>query len=190
MWNHGIRWRGNSLVVPTCRGPTRTNNFRSLICSSNILKILLAVSYSGCSKDTNQHGKLYIGSKLTATSLLCKSDQMASAGFFRDILTSKVETQAYIHSESKPSVWKIKLKANSAEVIRFSGAKETIEDVETYNVENTVSGLLLTSQRLEQGTSPQIITIDNSNSSFVYSSQHVNPLWNRANVFYGSCATY
>lgn len=150
----------------------------------------IATSCGRFSQDNVLRGEPYIGVKLTATAILCKSDRIASAGFFPDLKTGKVETVALIHHESKPSTWRIILKGNSAEVIRFSGATQTIEETEIYTVENTTGGILMISQRGEQGTSPQIITIDKSNSSFVYTTQHVNPFWNRANIFYGSCFPY
>ena len=149
----------------------------------------ITVSCNRFTQDSG-HKESYVGTELTAATLLCKSDRLASGGFFRDLKTSTVETVASIHHESKPTTWRITLKGNNAEVIRFSGATETIEETETYTVESTLSGILLISQRIEQGTSPQIITIDKSNSSFVYTSQHVNPFYNRANIFYGSCAPY
>jgi hypothetical protein len=41
--------------------------------------------------------------------------------------------------------------------------------------------------RLDAGESPESIFIDSLTSSVVYSSQHVNPLWNRANIWYDTC---
>jgi hypothetical protein len=39
----------------------------------------------------------------------------------------------------------------------------------------------------EVGRSVQVITIDPSSSSFIYTTQNAQPLWNRANTFTGTC---
>jgi len=129
----------------------------------------------------------YVGAQLKGTVLLCKSDQLASGGFWRTSAAGNVESGASIRREEKATTWRITLKRSVAEVIRFSGASQTIEEPEVYSVEPTSVGILLIYQNRASAASPQIITIDLTNSSFVYSSQHVNPLWNRANIFYGSC---
>jgi hypothetical protein len=92
--------------------------------------------------------------------------------------------------QSRATTWRITLQGNRADVIRFSGASQTIEEPEVYSLEQTTSGILLTYQKRSASESLQVITIDPSNSSFVYSTHDLNRLWNRASVFYGSCQPY
>lgn len=136
----------------------------------------------------------YSGPKLTGDVFLCTSDQNTAGGYWYDAAKETVEQGASIRRESKVTTWRIKLRKNDADVIRFSGASQTIEDPEIYSVEVTrTGGLLMVWQNRPSGFSPQIITIDPTNSSFVYSSQHVDVLllrWNRANIFYGTCRPY
>lgn len=122
--------------------------------------------------------------------LLCKSNEWTAGGFWRHVKSMEVEKGARIAKEPSITTWRITIKGEIAEVIRFSGATQTLEEPEIFSVETTFGGLLLMSKNRPYGVSPQIITVDTSNSSFVYSSQHVNPFWNRASVFYGACSPY
>jgi hypothetical protein len=137
-------------------------------------------------KDLTKHK----GVELKTDTFLCKSNYLAAAGFWRNFNDSTIEEGIVISDESKTTTWRITLKGITAEVIRYSGATETLEQPEIFSVEPTIGGFLLISKQRSLGESTQIITIDVSSSSFVYSSQHVNPLWNRANVFYGTCVPY
>lgn len=122
--------------------------------------------------------------------LLCKSNEWAAGGFWRNPRSVDIEKGARVATEPDTTTWRITIKGETAEVIRFSGAMQTLEKPEVFSVELTTGGLLLISKSRPHGVSPQIITIDLSNASFVYSTQHVNPLWNRASVFYGVCNPY
>ena len=78
-----------------------------------------------------------------------------------------------------------------AEVIRFNENFEELEAPVRFSFEVTPGGgFLLVKTIRSPGTSPEVISIDPLNSSFVYSSQHVNAMWNRANIWYGSCKPY
>ena len=77
---------------------------------------------------------------------------------------------------------------SSAEVVAFTGATQTLEASEQFVVSRGPAGLLLT--RNDARLSTQTITIDPSNSSFVYSGQDVNLLMNKTNIFVGSCRPY
>ena len=81
--------------------------------------------------------------------------------------------------------WRIVLNGNVASVTSTSGTGDS--QTATFSVERTTQGLLLIHADRPPGASSQIITIDTSNGSFVYSDQHTNPLWNRATVFFGAC---
>ena len=132
----------------------------------------------------------YKGRELKGDTFLCRSSEVAEAGFVRDLGTLRVDQTAAVSKQSRVTTWRITLRGATAEVITFSGATQALERPEVYGVERTTGGLLLVWQSREAGQSPQIITIDALNSSFVYSTQHVNPLANKANVFFGSCQPY
>lgn len=118
--------------------------------------------------------------------IMCKCNDLASAGF-RLLASGDVRKYGSL-GEEPTTTWRITIKGDVAKVVCFSGASQQIEEPELFSVERTlVGGLLLISKGRGYGHSPQVITIDPRNSSFVYSSQSVGPFSNRANVFYGSC---
>lgn len=134
----------------------------------------------------------YAGPKLASRTVMCKANQLAAAGFWRNLGDATVQEGARIEQDPKPTYWRIAInpQAGIAQVIRFNANLEALEAPVTFTVEPTFGGLLLVKHSREAGTSPETISIDPNNSSFVYSSQHVNVMWNRANVWYGSCSPY
>lgn len=136
----------------------------------------------------------YSGSELKGEILLCTSDQVAAGGYWYESKTKVTEQGATIGKESRVTTWRITLRKTTADVIRFSGTSQTIEEPEVYSLEVTATGgWLLVWQNRPPGSSPQVITIDPSNSSFVYSTQFVDLMLfrsNRANIFYGTCRPY
>lgn len=136
----------------------------------------------------------YAGSTLEVnSSVQCKSKQRVGVGFWRDILSKDVEKGYSAEIEPQETVWRIVLiKSKNSEtaalVSRFSGATKNLEEPKKFEIETTSKGLLLVSADRAKGESPEVITIDVSNSSFVYTTSHINPLWNRTNVFIGSCS--
>jgi hypothetical protein len=131
----------------------------------------------------------FVGSpvKLEGT-LQCKADQLAMGGFYRDIDSESVEQLAQLTTERHETTWRITFQDDVAEVTRFSGATETLEMPERFTVGQGFYGVILVSERAPH-ESPQTITIDPKNGSFVYSSQFVDPDYNRANVWYGRCTS-
>lgn len=130
----------------------------------------------------------YVGIPLQGTTFQCKSDEVAAAGFWRDVTSNSVKQQASVAKQSGTTYWRITLKGRIAEVTGFSATTQTVDEPQMFTVEQTTGGLLLIYRDRAPGESTQIITIDLGNGSFVYSSQHVNPFLNRANVWHGSCA--
>jgi hypothetical protein len=130
----------------------------------------------------------YSGTAVRSLSLVCKAENMAAGGFWRGT-NGRIEEGARFEQEPKPTFWKISLsKDGTAQVIRVNANSEEIESPKLFSVEVTPGeGLLLLPADRLSGTSPETISIDLDNSSFVYSSQHVNQMWNRANIWYGSC---
>ena len=135
----------------------------------------------------------YTGSalKLDTLTFLCSSNRVASGGYWGS--GENVEQGGWVKAEPATSQWRITLNPEepSAEVTRLSGLSRPSEESETYTLEVTPSGgfLLVWKERL-RGFAPQVITIDPSNSSFVYSTQHTNMLRNRGSVFWGTCVPY
>ena len=130
----------------------------------------------------------YTGTKLSSSTFLCKANRLAAGGFWRN-KDGSVSGGARSEAELQPTYWKVLLSIDTAmaQVIRFNGNSEDLTAPERFKIEVTPpGGILLVSER-QSGASPQTITIDPSNSSFVYSSQHVNSMWNRVNIWYGSC---
>ncbi len=132
--------------------------------------------------------KEYKGKELGLKSTFqCKSKKRVGAGYWTDLFSNKTKVGASIDQEPNETTWRITLKGKGlAEVIRFSGANQSLEAPEIFNVE-IESGLMLTSKNRPSGQAPQTITIDVNNSSFIYTSTHVNPMYNRTNVFIGTC---
>ena len=129
----------------------------------------------------------YVGMPLQGSTFQCKSDEVAAAGFWRDVTSGSVKQEASVAKQSGTTYWRIALKGRTAEVAGFSAATQMVDEPQVFTVEQTTGGLLLIYRDRAPGESPQIITIDLGNGSFVYSSQHVNPMLNRANVWHGSC---
>jgi hypothetical protein len=161
-----------------------TRILSGLLISFFVLFLLSVVSFA----DT-EFEKLdrYSGSKLTTATFICKSARLAAAGFWRDWRANSIDKGVTVSTEAETTIWRITVGNDMAEVIRYTGATQEVENPKRFSAESASGGLLLIAKDRTSGESPEIITIDMSNSSFVYSSQHVNPLWNRANVFIGSC---
>ena len=158
---------------------------------------LLAVTVLGVpdaqSADKYERKAPYAGSRLVSPTVMCKTNQIAAAGFWRDVGKAIVEEGARIEREAKPTYWRVTVAGQSgiAQVIRFNANLEALEAPVVFTAEPTPGGgLLLVKRDRDPGTSPETISIDPVNSSFVYSSQHVNVLWNRANIWYGTCTPY
>lgn len=127
----------------------------------------------------------YTGQPLEGTVFLCSSDHVTSAAFRRDLGTGTVTEHTYVSTERSVTTWRVAFNGNQAEVIVFQGATQTVEAPERFAVQRNQFGYFLTWQGFESGA--QTISIDLSNSSFVYSSQNLHALKNGVNTFVGSC---
>jgi hypothetical protein len=123
-------------------------------------------------------------------SLRCTSDRVAAAGLWRTP-TGFVDDVGKQDQSSK-FIWYIGWKDTTALVAREGGIQGkgeperwTVEHLPSGGIEGQ-AGLVLTTDRAS-GESLQAITIDARTSSFVYTTQNVTGLSNRANVFYGTC---
>jgi len=148
---------------------------------------------SARSSDRYERKVPYTGPKLATPTVICKASQLAAAGFWRNLANATVDEGARIEEEPKPTYWRITFSGQTgiAEVIRFNSNLEALEAPVVFSAEPTPGGgLLLVRKNREPGTSPETISIDPVNSSFVYSSQHASVMYNRANIWYGACKPY
>jgi hypothetical protein len=152
-----------------------------------------ATAATAQSSDRYERKVPYTGPKLSASTVICKASHLAAAGFWRNLADAKVHEGARIEAEPRPTYWRVSIsgQTGTAQVIRFNANLEALEAPVTFSVEPTPGGgLLLVRKSREPGASPEAISIDPANSSFVYSSQHANIMYNRANIWYGTCAPY
>jgi len=128
---------------------------------------------------------MYRGSKLDGTSFLCTSERVVSGGF-RTGYTGKTTEVVDVAKQRAVTTWAIKLADKEAQVYAFTGTKpnKTMEETETFYLFPSSTGVLLVEIK---GSSTQTITIDRSNSSFVYSGQDLNSFMNKTNIFTGTC---
>jgi hypothetical protein len=144
------------------------------------------------SADSGERQVSYTGPKISSSTLVCKASQMAAGGFWRELSDLSVAEGARFQEETKATHWRVSVspEKGTADVIRFNGNSEALEAPVRFSFEATTGGFLLVKTTREPGTSPEVISIDPLNSSFVYSSQYANLMWNRANIWYGSCRPY
>lgn len=113
----------------------------------------------------------YSGSRLTGDVFLCSSDQIAAGGYWSDAAKKTTEQGVSMGREKDVITWRITLRKTDAEVVRSSSALQIDEERDIYTKETTpTGGLVLVWRDRPPGWSPQIITIDPTNSSFVYST--------------------
>ncbi len=125
----------------------------------------------------------YQGQPLEVTSMrlvniVCESDFTDSTGYYRT--KEGTDLVSVFEKQRKRAVWIISVKGDEATVSDDQG------NVRRFQATNRKSsGLVLVDVSME--AAPQVISIDPQNSSFVYSSQNVTPVWNRINVWVGRC---
>lgn len=169
-----------------------------------VVLFLLAVALSGLtaiapapsvsySADSGERKVPYTGPKISSWTLMCKATHMAAAGFWRNLSDTSVTERAGFYKEPKPTHWRVSIskEKGTAEVIRFNENFEELGAPDLFSFEVTPGGgFLLVRSTRDPGTSTEVISIDPLNASFVSSSQHANIMWNRANIWYGSCRPY
>jgi hypothetical protein len=135
-------------------------------------------------------GVAYSGQRLQEGSTYqCTSDQVISAGIRRDMVNGKVMDASDNSKQQNVTTWRITLNGSKAAVIAFSGATQSLEAPEEFSVyHNSPIGILLTGVwKRGAALTVQTITIDFSNSSFLYSGQDLSPFMNKTNCFVGTC---
>jgi len=156
-------------------------------------QLLAGAAIAARSADNYERKVPYTGQKLVSSTVMCKANQLAAAGFWRNLTDATVNEGARIEQEPKPTYWRITVlgQGGTAQIIRFNANQEALEAPVAFTAEPTPGGaLLFVRKNREPGMSPETISIDPLNSSFVYSSQHANVMYNRANIWYGTCTPY
>jgi len=130
------------------------------------------------------------------TSLLCESNEAAVVGYYHTEAGSGKQAEKVggpLERQKGKSQWRVDGVATATNVVRvtrYSGALHQI-DVPTsvWRIETDPLGtgfILLPTDRA-QGAAMEVMTITLATGAFVYSTQHVNPLWNRTTIFVGQC---
>ena len=128
----------------------------------------------------------YSGSRLEGTAFLCTSHNVTAGGFLTDPGNGRVQQVSELTRESNVTTWRITLGSDDAVVASFSGAT-ALGTPDAFRLRRTADALTLARQ---EGLGSQTITIDLTNSSFMYSGQSMGPFVNKLNVFAGSCLPY
>ncbi len=128
--------------------------------------------------ETPYHGQALKMTSMESLNIVCESDLADSTGYYAT--PEGTILQSIFKKQSKRATWIVSIRANEANVMDDQG------NLGRYVItKRDSSGLILV--EAGRGVSVQVITIDPRNSSFVYTSQNVSLLWNRANTFTGRC---
>jgi hypothetical protein len=160
-------------------GPHRVDPRPSyLILVGPLLGLALLAMPAAAFEASYQGRQLRTSSATGPLTWTCRAAYAANTGYYRG--TGWTVTSEYT-KQSRPATWIIAFHAdNSVRVTDGQG------NVGRYIVTRwEAAGVTLV--EAEPGVSVQVITIDPSSSSFVYTTQHAQPLWNRAATFTGAC---
>ena len=153
---------------------------RKGLCLAVSLVIFFAGHGGASGYETSYTGKpsnvLSISVPITVT---CRADYAAPTGYYRD--GQKGWTVSSSFEKQRTTVtWIITIDGNRGRVTDGQG------NVGTYLVtKRDATGVILV--EAVENVSIQVISIHPSNSSFVYTTQNANPVWNRASTFTGAC---
>ncbi len=136
------------------------------------------VLFAACDNEAPYRGQSLGVTSMESVNIVCESDLVGTTGYYAE--KDGTTLVSWLKKQSKRDVW----------IISVTGDEATVGDgqgnVRRFQVANRKSsGLVLVDVSME--TAPQVISIDPQNSSFVYSSQNVTPVWNRINVWVGRC---
>jgi hypothetical protein len=150
---------------------------------NKVLRVLVFVGLVLVARPVVAFEAKYQGRPLRVTSdtgpltWTCRAEYAASTGYYRDegwTLTADYKKQ------SRPATWIITFQNDGA---RVTDAQGNVGRYLMIKLDRTGIALV----EAETGMSVQVISIDPSSSSFVYTTQNAQPLWNRASTFTGTC---
>lgn len=119
--------------------------------------------------------------------ITCHSELAGSTGYYyNDVkggvrLSFDADLVSSFKKQSNPATWEISITGNQADVQDGQGNRGRYQITK-----RGPDGLILV--EVQSGTSIQVITIDPRNSSFVYTTQNVHFMWNRASTWVGQCS--
>ena len=129
-----------------------------------------------------------VGAETETTAFLCESNESAGVGYYG---TKGEKMSGPLERQTQPSQWRIDFlpASTTARVTRYSGTLQQIDvPPRLWRVEAALMGAASSSSRRSgRGDATEVITFTGATGAFVYSTQHVNPLWNRASVWVGQC---
>ena len=124
------------------------------------------------------------GQRLRADTIVCESSGTVAVGYWHQ--GDKVIERA-THESPASTRWAITIKDDIAFTKQVGQSTLNPDEITKFRVERAFGGWQLVELERPFGVSPETITIDPANGSFVYVVQHADNLWNRANVLYGKC---
>lgn len=125
-------------------------------------------------------GPMLKGAFEKGTKFLCISNLAGSTGVYPEAGEHRVISE--FTKQSKPATWRMMIDKENAAVVDNQGNEQVMLTTK-FNSE----GIILVGAGRNE--SVQIITIDPNNSSFVYTTQNAQVLWNRASTHVGRCDT-
>ena len=125
-------------------------------------------------------GPMLKGAFDKGTKFLCISNLAGSTGVYPKAGEHRVISE--FMKQSKPATWQMMIDKESAAVVDNQGNEQVMLTTK-FNSE----GIILVGAGRNE--SVQVITIDPNNSSFVYTTQNAQVLWNRASTYVGRCDT-
>lgn len=114
------------------------------------------------------------------TIFLCVSNLAGSTGIYPESGGHQVISE--FTKQNKPATWHLVIEKENALSIDNQGNQQALITTK-FNSE----GIILVGAGRNE--SVQVITIDPNNSSFVYTTQNTQILWNRASTYVGKCTT-
>ena len=126
----------------------------------------------------------YQGIEVAGDVFQCRSDKVVAGAFRRDLMKESVTEYAALTKETYISTWRVSVRGTHADVIGGGGAGLTVDDVKTFEVTRSASGLFAV-RLSDKGF--EAVSIDSANGSFVYVGHNLIPVKHGTNVFLGTC---
>jgi hypothetical protein len=127
---------------------------------------------------------VFVRQRLRSTRIVCESGRTVAVGYWR--LGNQVIQKATQETPA-PTRWAIAINDDIAFTKQVGQNTLNPDEITKFRVERAYGGWQLVELDRPIGVSPETITIDPANGSFVYVVQHADNVWNRASVLYGSC---
>ena len=143
-----------------------------------LLGLVLLAQLPAASAAEYQGRPLRVSSETGPLTWTCRAAYAANTGYYRSAgwtVTSEYQKQ------SRLATWIITFQSDSS--VRVTDHQGNVGRYTATKRDPTGVALV----EAEAASSVQVITIDPSSSSFVYTTQNAQSLWNRASTFTGTC---